>query len=139
MAVVSITISGREAIVRSPFQAKDLIKEMPVRSWSATEKAWIIPAGDVPVLRTVLEAAGYKVVVTRPEREQRHEPPPPPPPRGGRSASGSWCDQMFISLTPELAEKAYKALSRALHPDVGGSTEQMQLLNAARDRHGRRS
>jgi hypothetical protein len=136
VAVVSISITGREAKVRSPFQAKDLIKEMPVRSWDGREKCWVIPAGDVPVLRSVLEAAGYKVVVTRPEREQYSQPPPP---RGARNGDGSWADQMFIALSPELAEKCFKALSRALHPDVGGDTAQMQILNAARDRHGRRS
>lgn len=132
MAVVSITIHGREAKIRSPFSAKDLIKEMPVRSWDAAEKAWIIPAGDVGALRAVLETAGYKVIITRPEREHPRSQPPP-------RDTGSWADQMFIALTPDLAEKAYKALSRALHPDVGGDTTQMQLLNAARDRHGRRS
>ncbi|MEY4761800.1 MAG: hypothetical protein RLZZ200_1656 [Pseudomonadota bacterium] len=31
----------------------------------------------------------------------------------------------------EIAEAAYKALTRSAHPDAGGSTERMQELNAA--------
>ena len=35
---------------------------------------------------------------------------------------------------PEVIRAAYKALSRLRHPDAGGSTEEMQRINAAYDR-----
>lgn len=136
MPIVRIVVDGDDANVFSPFAAKDLIKSMPDRTWNASAKCWTIPAYDVDDLTAVLEAEGYKIVVTHKteRREQRRESP-----RGGRTAGGTWADLMFMALSPELGAKAYRALSRALHPDVGGSTEQMQILNSARDRFGNRS
>lgn len=129
MEIVTITVKADgEALVRSPYGAKDLIKGMPDRRWSKSGKYWVVPARDVPILRTVLETAGYHVIVTQPE--QPGEPHAP-----GRS----WAELMFSDLGPDLGEKAYKALVRVLHPDVGGSTAAMQGLNQARDRMGARS
>jgi hypothetical protein len=36
--------------------------------------------------------------------------------------------------TPEVVDAAYRALSRKLHPDLGGDTAGMQRLNAAYER-----
>ncbi|MGH3381346.1 MAG: hypothetical protein ACRDP6_42105 [Actinoallomurus sp.] len=136
MALVRIVLDGLDAYVRSPFDAKDVIKSMPIRHWDAARKVWVIPADDVDELKAALEASGFNVIVTgeaRRQERQRYEPPP----RNSRTNGSSWADAMFVALGPELSVKAYKALSRALHPDLGGSTEHMQILNAARDRHGR--
>lgn len=137
MAFVRITINGDNASIRSPFDAKDIIKSMPERAWDATQRLWVIPAGDVDELKTALQAAGFEVlVITQPSHSRERERADPPPRANGRHG-GTWADAMFAALGPELAAKAYKALSRALHPDLGGSTEHMQILNAARDRNGR--
>jgi hypothetical protein len=40
---------------------------------------------------------------------------------------------LLPSAPPPLVEAAYKCLARLSHPDAGGSTEDMQQLNAARD------
>ncbi|WP_193318250.1 hypothetical protein [Nonomuraea phyllanthi] len=135
MPLVRIVVDGHQALVYSPFDAKDLVKSMPDRKWSPGDKAWIIPAYDVDDLKAVLEASNYTVVITHKQQtkqEQRQEPPP----KSGRGVQ-TWADLMFTALPDPLAEKAFKALTRVLHPDVGGSTEQMQILNAARDRFGR--
>ncbi|MFI6477384.1 hypothetical protein ACIBH1_05590 [Nonomuraea sp. NPDC050663] len=134
MPLVRIVVDGSEALVRSPFEAKDLIKSMPDRKWSPADKAWVIPADDVVDLQAVLSASGYQVIVTHKQKakQERREQP-----RTGRSTNQTWADLMLASLTPDLAEKAFKALTRVLHPDIGGSTEAMQILNAARDRAGR--
>jgi hypothetical protein len=55
----------------------------------------------------------------------------PRPPRGG---ARTWADDLLDAAGPELGATIYKALSRVLHPDAGGSTELMQHLNRARDR-----
>lgn len=128
LITVFLTLTG-EAWVRSPFEARDLIKGMPVRRWDKVEKVWVIPASDVPALRSVLEQCGYRVAVTRAE-EERSAP-------SSRRSGDTWADRMFIELPPPLADKCFKALSRALHPDVGGDTAHMQVLTAARDRHRR--
>lgn len=39
-------------------------------------------------------------------------------------------------LTPELVERAYRALARVLHPDVGGSTEAFVRLQRWKDGQG---
>lgn len=129
MKIITITIEGRSAKVRSPFEAKNIIKAMPVRRWSAPEKSWVVPANDVPVLENRLRAAGYQVETTRPGQSQ---------PSQNNEAGGTWADQLLGALNPDVATAAYKALARVLHPDVGGSTEVMKVLNAARDRTSQR-
>ncbi len=133
MATVRIVVEGNKAKIRSPFEAKDAIKTMPIRRWDPSIKCWVIPAEDVDELQAILEAEGFKVIITG-VREQRRDPPP----RNGRNTE-TWADGLFTALNPALAEKAYKALVRVIHPDVGGSTEAMKQLNAARDRHGQRA
>lgn len=139
--LVRILVAEPDAIVRSPFAAKDVIKSMPVRRWDPDQKAWVIPAGDVPELKTALEAAGFRVLITegpKREKQQRQERRYEPPPRNTHSANGkSWAESMFLALNPALAEKAYKQLIRVLHPDAGGSEDAMKILNVARDRWGR--
>lgn len=127
MQIVTITIEGHSAKVRSPFEAREIIKRMPSRRWSKAEKVWILPASDARVLGGMLKRAGYRVVMSGPQSRERQQSPP--------STSNTWADHMFGALGPELATAAYKALSRVLHPDTGGSTEHMQTLNGARDRH----
>jgi curved DNA-binding protein CbpA len=36
-------------------------------------------------------------------------------------------------VTKELVEKRYKVRAKILHPDVGGTENEMTLLNQARD------
>ncbi len=134
MALVRMIVEDGKAKVFSPFEAKDLVKSMPTRSWSAADKAWVIPAEDVDDLKDLLEASGYRVLITHKQaKQERRSEPPPRQARTGRT----WADDLLTSLSPELAERAFKALTRVLHPDIGGSTEAMQILNAARDRSGR--
>lgn len=134
MPVVRIKVEQTDAKVFSPFECRDLIKSMPVRSWSSTGKYWSIPVHDVDDLQAALEEAGYHVVVIREAQQQRQQYEPLS--NNGQSSGGTWADDMFITLGPQLADKAYKALVKVVHPDLGGSTHAMQVLNAARDRHG---
>lgn len=59
-------------------------------------------------------------------------------PGGQRSAAAPRTDHGVLCVTddapPEVIRAAYKALSRLRHPDAGGSTEEMQRINAAFDR-----
>jgi Putative quorum-sensing-regulated virulence factor len=54
--------------------------------------------------------------------EYRRRCEPPPVPIG------------FDATTQELIEVGYKALAKKFHPDLGGSTEKMQQLNATMER-----
>ncbi len=64
-----------------------------------------------------------------PEREWT----PPPPPRPPRSKAGDPFAVLHLRETaPDFLIRAvYKCLSRQLHPDAGGSHEDMVKLNAA--------
>ncbi len=49
-------------------------------------------------------------------------------------AGDDWRAALGFPATLADAEKNYRELARAAHPDAGGSTEAMARLNAARDR-----
>ncbi|WP_411088346.1 hypothetical protein [Streptomyces sp. 061-3] len=124
---VRIVLGTVNAQVFSPFEALGVIKTMPQRRrrWNADEKCWVISLSLLPDLKAALAAEGFKVVV-RDAHSHRAEP-------RGRGAA-SWADAMFAELPKALAEAAYKALLPVLHPDRGGDTLAMQMLNAARDK-----
>jgi hypothetical protein len=57
------------------------------------------------------------------------------PPGGSRQIPPHYAILHLDPSAPlEVAEAAYRALARKTHPDAGGSTEQMQRLNAAIER-----
>lgn len=66
--------------------------------------------------------------------------PPPEPLRhlfgGGPRAQGggSWADEFFERLPEELRDRAFRALTRLLHPDRGGDEAMMRDLLDARER-----
>ena len=49
-------------------------------------------------------------------------------------APDTWADAMYAELPRELADQAYRALTRVLHPDLGVDGTHMTALNVARDR-----
>lgn len=56
-----------------------------------------------------------------------------PPPRRSSGVGNDWACQLFVAVGPELTDKAYKVMSRVVHPDVGGSEDLMKQLNSAYD------
>lgn len=160
VALVRIVIDGIDAKVYSPFDAKEIIKSMPDRKWSQADKCWIIPASDVGHLQAILKAVNYEVVTVGSaapplhrgdglhdterrrweaerrtlEREKQRLQQEVIRLKNQTAASNrTWAEELFAKLSPEQTDKAYKALSRLLHPDVGGDTELMKVLNVARD------
>lgn len=57
--------------------------------------------------------------------------PPPPPPSIPEHYQTL---QLLPGCSMEVAEAAYRALVKKHHPDVGGSVDTMQRINAAMDR-----
>lgn len=166
MAPVRIVITGEKAEIFSAYDAKDLIKTMPIRRWDGEAKCWRIPAVDVPDLKALLEVAGFTVHVI-----DKQPPPtsPPPPRRDGeterlrldlrrlerekqrleqqvvrmrneaQARTSNWAEDLLRKLTPDQAAKVRKKLTTVLHPDVGGNAELMTDLNVAADRFSSRS
>lgn len=130
---VHIQVGRADAKVHSPFEAKDVIKELPRswRVWDKEEKCWVIQLVAIDSLTTGLRREGFTVHTTYDAGARRQSSTPPP--RSARNAS-TWADAMYKALGRDLGDKAYKALVPVLHPDRGGATVPMQQLNAARDR-----
>lgn len=91
---VRITIDGQglEAFVRSPFEAKDIIRDMPYRKWNPNLKVWIIPREDVDMLTMKLEEAGFSVTLVDESTQT--------PPTGG---TGDSTDTMIAALQRRIA------------------------------------
>jgi hypothetical protein len=83
--------------------------------------AWLIEESDV---REPLRSAIVEEVRTRLDLGT---PPPQPPPLGTRPPAE------MTSVIAEIIAAGYRALSLRRHPDKGGTTIDMQRLNAARD------
>jgi hypothetical protein len=130
---VHIQVGRSDAKVHSPFEAKEIIKDLPRtwRAWDKEEKCWLVQLFAVDSLSNSLRAAGFTVRTTHDAGARHHSSAPPP--RAERNPD-TWADSMYKALGKDLADKAYKALLPVLHPDRGGATVPMQQLNAARDK-----
>jgi hypothetical protein len=128
---VHIQVGAFEATVHSPFEAKDIIKDLPHswRAWDKTEKCWTVQLHALDTLTSSLRVAGFTVLTTHGTGSKRSASTP----RAERNKD-TWADSMYIALGKDLADRAYKALLPVLHPDRGGATVPMQQLNAARDK-----
>src|SRR5262245_35431914 len=120
-----------DALISAPYEARFAIKELPTRRWNKLRKRWVIPVGDVDLAVVQLRSAGWHVSVIGGRANE--EPPPTPPPARERTQP-TWADLLFTALPDRFHGPVYTALSKVLHPDIGGDTAAMQQLNAARDR-----
>lgn len=163
MALVRIEIAESTAEVYSPYgpERLEVIKSIPGRRWDKDGRFWEIPTTRVPSLKAALEAIGDSVVIAgsgeRPppqhdagagdaelrrleaanrvlEREKQHLEQQVVRMRNEAAASDhNWAEQLLGKLSPEQSDKAYKALTKVLHPDAGGDNNLMRDLNVARD------
>jgi hypothetical protein len=114
---------GDATVVTFSYNAEivDTIKRIVpafLRPWDPARREWVVhePAY-VPELAAVLRAAGYRVVgLDEPSRDV--------------SCQG-WAHHLFAAVGPKRHTTVYRALSRCLHPDVGGDHQLMQTLNRA--------
>ena len=100
-----------------------------VPAWSALLSVLVASTFEIrsyPTLVVVDESAlGSAVAVLQCYYEQVSVLDPEPSAHVAESAQ----QQSFLdTLSPELAERAYKALARVLHPDVGGNEEAFKAL-----------
>lgn len=128
MSTVRITPNGdgwSSVSFRYDPEVIDLIKTFPssARRWNPATKVWAVEGFAVRELAALLTQYGHRVI-----EPSRTTPPP-------RSAPhDSWADALMDAVGRQRIEPVHRALTRVLHPDVGGDTELMQALNAARDR-----
>ncbi len=148
-------LDGTASVV-SPYSPERvaIIKETPGRTWNQTGKTWTIPMDCVEHLKYRLEMNGDKVtglgapatgfgagdtaalaaqVATLTAENSRLKQQLRSAKATGAAGAETWEEKMFATLSPEMGEKVFKALTRALHPDAGGDTTAMARLNRARD------
>jgi DnaJ-domain-containing protein 1 len=132
-AAVLISPTG-EATVAFDFSysaVEELKSRIPVhaRSWNPERKVWTISAGPfVPVAIAILEDIfGTDAVHVHDDRTGRHRPDGAPPLDAYATL------HLQPTAPPELVTAAYKCLAKLAHPDRGGTTTNMQMLNAAFD------
>jgi len=130
--IARLVVAGTVAKAYVPFDLREVVKSFPGKRWDSVGKHWSIPLEFVQPLAESLRAGGCEVFITRPDGT---------PWRSGKSSHGTrktpaagWADALFAAVGPDLAEAAFKALAKALHPDVGGDNTLMQQLVAARER-----
>jgi hypothetical protein len=88
------------------YQARHLVSALPMhlRHWDQLAKVWRVDTWLVSGLADDMRRAGFTVVIDG-ELDQ---------------APDTWADLMYQELPPPLADAAYRALLRVLHPDTGG-------------------
>jgi len=115
------------ATIRSPFEARDWIKEtVPAshRRWDPLGKVWKVDIAFIPELTTSLEACGWTVRIT-----------------GSSAASAArpdWIRGAFDSCTSTgQTEAMRKALLRVHHPDHGADPALVERIVALADQRRR--
>jgi hypothetical protein len=126
---VRIEIEIVKTYIYDAYDVKEIIKQIPGRKWEADRRRWSIYTSDVGLLLLMLKRDGHHGVIT----DRRWKP------RSSKPSSAikrTWADELFAALKgkPHLADKVFKALTLALHPDAGGDHELMVQLNVARDK-----
>ena len=132
MLTARIVVGLQAAKAYCPFNLREIVKSFPGKRWDPVGKHWSIPLEFVQPLAEALRAAGCEVFITRPDGT---------PWASGSTSHGTratpaadWADSLFAAVGPDRAEAAFKALAKALHPDVGGDNTLMQQLIAGRER-----
>lgn len=150
MPTVRIEVDHDIGKVYSPWgeQRVATIKRMPDRVWRDDGRYWEVPARGIPALKKALEADGDSVIVTTHDAErkrwdaerkqlevERQRLQQEVIGLKSKAAAGTrtWAEELLGRLTPEQADQVFKALTRVLHPDVGGNGGLMKQLNVARD------
>lgn len=121
------------AEIYSPYELRDIVKSFPAwtRHWDPVRKCWQVELGYVDAIAGALRAAGEDVYFTGGGDEAKRPASPSTP-------SPNWAVSLLAAVGPAREEAAYRAMSKVVHPDAGGSTELMQQLNAARNQVGGR-
>lgn len=121
-----------EATVKSPFSAKDVIKDaVPpgYRWWDKAGRQWYVYEFYVQDLVRALTRAGFDPVVL-PSLSA-------PKSSAGRTpvAASDWATATFSTCTSkDQVDAMHKALLRVHHPDKGGSPAMVEQINDAANR-----
>ena len=94
------------------------------RTWASARKEWEVDNTWAETLAATMHAAGHTVVGFDVK-----------PPRTGASRApddtSRWAHLLFSRVSAERRQAVYRALSKCLHPDVGGDPVMQREMNDA--------
>lgn len=136
----------------------DAVKTIPGRGYvdaGAGGKYWRVPRQQADAARNLLASLGHNVIVVS-EHAATDEPLTVTRLRNEAAMlrarihillqevqrlrqekaahDANWAESLLSKCPPELGDRVFRALTKALHPDTGGDTVLMRDLNVARDR-----
>lgn len=138
--IASLVYDGDVAVVNTPFR-KDFVEYLKAsipheyRAWDAERKVWRVSPPYGPTAARVVKMYYAGAMIDPPPGPKFREDPDPVWPRYQPASCG--CSEAHRTLgvcataPKEVIAAAYKALSKRLHPDAGGSDAEMLKLNAA--------
>lgn len=119
--------------VFTPFALADIMRSMPSRTWSKTDRCWRINTTFIDLCATSLSAAGCTVRITHPDGRPwtaRQSPQP----RTTPASSSDWVAGVFRDVPDHHVARLRKSLLAVFHPDVGGSADITRRIIAAAER-----
>lgn len=127
MTTVTFTQRGTDCMIRFPYHP-DLVATVKAtvphyaRTWNPGSKTWIVEAAYATALADEFRHLGHRVVgLETSRRREVHDDP------------SRWAHMLFKRVGRSRSDQVYRALSRCLHPDVGGDADLQRELNDARD------
>jgi len=129
--IVRIVVCADYAEIFSPFEAKNIIKAIPTRSWSKPGKCWQVDIDYINMAADSLRHCGYTVFVTDLDGKKygstgTHGK--------GSTPAADWVAAAFAAAPKDRCDKMRRGLLVAFHPDVGGDPEVAKRINAEADR-----
>lgn len=108
-------------VVRSPFEAKDAIRGLPMhlRRWDSELRVWRVDATCIESLKARLRRVGFRLTVIEPADQGEN----------GRD----WVDEAFKQCPPSNRERLRRSLMAAFHPDAGGDEQIAKRINMVAD------
>ncbi len=103
----------------------DMMRTVPRAYWNPHARAWLVPTAYGCFLESVLNGCPVR---WEPGTGPYAQTPPTPAEPDGR-----WAEALFAAVGPAWADAVFRALTRVLHPDVGGDADLMRDLLDARD------
>jgi hypothetical protein len=130
LAVILIeTLDGDYSTIRFRYdpRAVEIMKSVPVHRWNPADKYWTTETSWVQLLAKKFYDAGYPVQID----SELWEP--------GSSVAGTSKPivALFAVLPIRLRVPVFRALTKVLHPDMGGDVELMKQLNQAMENRSR--
>ena len=132
-----LVVYGDFTDVFSPYEMRDIMRTIPTRTYSKTNRCWTIHTTHIHLCIIALESAGCTVFVTHPDgtpwsSSQRRTPPPSS--SSSSSTVATWVDQAFAACPPANTNRLRKSLLSVFHPDVGGDADTTRRIITAAER-----